>query len=102
MTSQTFVLKPILEVHLRQLYPNDIYKVFLHNDKATSYTAKITHEFFKCLQLRTGVDFINKEDIAVKAVDASSMDSFGFGYLKGRLRSRDANTTDGLWKVIQQ
>lgn len=75
-----------MEVNLRQLYPNDIYKVLLHHDKVTSQTARITKEFLKCLQLITGDDLDSDVFFVDKALDASPKDFFVFGYLKGRLK----------------
>jgi hypothetical protein len=94
-----FVLKPLLEVELPKLYPNEVYKVYLHHDKCTSHTAAFTQEYLQNLQHRTAIDFIKNEEIPVKSPDASPMDFFGFRYLKQKLSRRHATTTEGVWKL---
>ena len=95
-----YVLKPLLEKHLKSLYPNEYHKIFLHHDKATSHTCKFTQEYLKDLQHRTAMDYIVNEDIPTKSPDISPLDFYGFGYLKQRLFHRRATTENGLWKVL--
>lgn len=96
-----YVLRPILEEFVPNLYPEELHKVFLHHDKATSHTCRFTQEYLRNLQLRTAIDFIRNEDIPVKSPDASPLDFFGFGFLKQKLFDRRARTMDGVWKVLQ-
>jgi len=82
------VLKPLLEgPELRLLYGNELHKIFVHHDLATSHTSHLTTAYAEDLKSRTGITIIPKEEIPVKAPDASPMDFFGFGYLKQRLFS---------------
>jgi hypothetical protein len=54
------VLKPILEIEIPKLYPKEMHKVYVHHDKATSHTAKKTHDYLSDLNRRTGINFIKK------------------------------------------
>jgi histone-lysine N-methyltransferase SETMAR len=97
-----YVLKPIIEEHLPRLYPQDMDKVFLHHDKASSHTARKTMAYLEEISSKLGITFIKNSDIPVKSPDASPMDFFAFGYLKQRLLKRRASTRDGLWKVLRE
>ena len=44
------ILKHLLEQYLKYLYHNELYKVFVHHDKATSHTARLTREYIDNLQ----------------------------------------------------
>jgi len=96
-----YVLKPLFTVHLPRLYPNEMDKVFLHHDKATSHTANLTSSYLAKMKREVGISYISKEHIPVKAPDGSPLDFFGFGYLKQQLLKRRARTLDGIWKLAQ-
>jgi hypothetical protein len=98
------VLKPLFTIHLPCLYPNEMDKVFFHHDKATSHTATFTARYLEQLKRELGIQYLEKQDIPVKAPDASPspLDFFGFGYLKQQLSNRRAQTLDGVWKVAQE
>lgn len=96
-----YVIDPIVE-QLKVLYGPELYKVFIHFDKATSHVSKQTTDYLRNVQLRTGLEFISKETIPVKSPDASPMDFFGFGFLKQQLGKRKIKTEKGLWKVINE
>lgn len=97
-----YVLKPLFRDLLPSLYPDDMDKVFLHHDKATVHTAEFTKQYLEKIRQEAGISYIAKEDIPVKAPDASPLDFFGFGYLKQRLQSRRAKTLEGIWKVAKE
>jgi hypothetical protein len=77
-------------------------KVFFHHDKASSHTAYSTFEYIEKLKSSIGISYLEKDDIPVKAPDASPLDFYGFGYLKQQLSKRRARTLDGVWKVSQE
>ena len=97
-----YVLKPILTIHLPRLYGKDMDKVFFHHDKASSHTANLTIAFLEEMKSKFGISYLEKEDIPVKAPDASPLDFYGFGYLKQELLKRRARTLDGVWKLSQE
>jgi hypothetical protein len=74
----SYVLKPLLEIELPKLYPNDLHKVFLHHDKASSHTAIKTQEYLEDLKLRSGINYIKNSEIPIKSLDGSPLDFFGF------------------------
>ena len=82
-------------MHLPRLYPNEMDKVYFHQDKASSHTANLTTEYLVKMKSELGISFINKDEIPVKAPNRSPLDFFGFGYLKQRLSSRRDKTLDG-------
>ena len=91
-----FVLKPLFNVHLPRLYPNEMNKVFFHHDQASSHTANLTIGYLEEMKSKFGITYLEKEDIPVKAPDASPMDFFGFGYLKQKLQKRRSQTLQGV------
>lgn len=97
-----FVLRPLFTEHLPRLYPGEMDKVFFHHDKATSHTADLTTEYLDELKADIGITYLEKQDIPVKAPDASPLDFFGFGYLKQRLGQRNAKTLNGIWKAARE
>lgn len=96
-----FVLKPLLEVHLPTLYGNDLSKVVVHHDKASSHTAALTQAYARDLEARTGVKIIKNSEIPVKSPDTSPLDFFGFKYLKRRAWRRRPRTSMGLCRVLK-
>ena len=77
-------------------------KVFFHHDKASSHTADLTIDYLEELKKNIGISYLNKQEIPVKAPDASPLDFFGFGYLKQRLVKRNAKTLDRVWKLVKE
>lgn len=96
------VLKPLIHKYLPRLYGEDISKVLIHHDAASSHTARMTASYAAEVKCRTGVTLINNTDIPVKSPDVSPMDFFGFGYLKRRIFRRRAKTEKGLWKIMRK
>lgn len=92
------VLKPLIQSWLPKLYPEGLEKVFVHHDAAPSHVSKKTTDIMAALSESSGITFIQRADIPVKAPDASPLDFFGFGYLKQRLAKRRPTTLDGLRK----
>ncbi|UYV67827.1 hypothetical protein LAZ67_5002157 [Cordylochernes scorpioides] len=95
------VLKPVIE-QLKDLYPGEMDKVFLHHDKASSHTSNKTQQFLQEMKDTLGLNFIRNSDIPVKSPDASPLDFYGFGMLKQRLFNRRPKTVAGLWKAAQE
>jgi hypothetical protein len=96
------VLTPLVYKYLPQLYPNELHKVFVHHDSATSHTSTLTTNWMKKTEEELGIKFIDKSSILVKSPDASPLDFYGFGYLKQRLAKRKARTLGGLRKVAKE
>jgi hypothetical protein len=99
---QERILTPIYTAELPALYGRDALRVRVHQDKASSHTAKSTIAFFQRMEVETGIHTIPFHDIPVKSPDASPMDYCGFGLLKRRLGSRRPRTLAGLWKTCQE
>ena len=97
-----YVLRPLFTVHLPALYGREINKVFFHHDKSSSHTANLTTQYLEQLKSEIDISYISREDIPVKAPDASPLDFFGFGYLKQHLLKRRAVTLEGVWKVAKE
>ncbi|UYV70385.1 hypothetical protein LAZ67_7002806 [Cordylochernes scorpioides] len=95
------VLKPVIE-QLKDLYPGEMDKVFLHHDKASFHTSNKTQQFLQEMKDTLGLNFIRNSDIPVKSPDASPLDFYGFGMLKQRLFNRRPKTEAGLWKAAQE
>lgn len=93
-----FVLRPLIEKHLKPYFGDDLNQVTIHHDKATSHTAKYTTDFLMEMKERYGISFITKKDIPVKGCDISPMDFFGFAYLKQAIGKSRAKTSEGIWK----
>jgi hypothetical protein len=98
---QTEVLNPIFHQDIPSLYGNDVEKVWVHQDKASSHTSTSTANFLEVLHMETKINTIPFAHIPVKSPDASPMDFCAFGILKNRIRHRRPTTLDGLWKVAQ-
>ena len=77
-------------------------KVFFHQDKASSHTARATMEYLEAKKQELGLRFQPKNEIPVKGADISPMDFFGFGYLKEKLTKGCPKTLDGAWKQVQK
>ena len=92
-----YVLKPYFEKYLPVLYPNEMHKILLHHDKASSHTSKYTTQYLNKMRAKHGLNFISKEIIPVKGPDISPLDFYGFGYLKQRAKQCKATTLKGLW-----
>ena len=97
-----YVLKPILEKFVPELYPGEMQTVYLHHDKASSHTSLLTQEYLRNLQLRKATDFTHIEDIPVKSPDTSPLDFFEFGILKQTMFNRRDSTWDGIWKIEKE
>ena len=91
-----YVLKPIVNIHLLKLYPNEMHKIFWHHNKATAHTAENTQQYLRDIQTKYDITFIQNKDIPVKSPDCSPMDFFGFRFLKQKLFHRRAKTLDGV------
>ena len=99
---QDNILRPLYEQHIPHLYGQASKTVWVHQDKASSHTAKSTVQFMREMERNTGIRAIPYTDIPVKAPDASPMDFCGFGLLKRGLGRRRPRTVDGLWKACNQ
>lgn len=97
-----YVLIPLAEKVLPELYPGELDRVWVHRDGAPAHTADSTVDFMKRVSESKGIRFIAKEDIPVKSPDASPLDFFRFGYLKGKLRRRRVRTVEGLKRAAKQ
>lgn len=96
------VLKPLIEVHLPPLYGDEMSKVVIHHDQASSHMSKVTTAYAQVIKGQLGVTILAKSDIPVKSPDASPLDFFGFGHLKQRLGRRRARSLGGVWKILQE
>lgn len=103
------VLRPLVEKHLPALYPGEMHKVWVHHDGAKAHTSKKTQAFCNEVTESTGVRFIQADEIPTKSPDVAPLDFFGFGYLKGKLRSKRVRTlarlkraAQDIWKGISQ
>lgn len=96
---QTNILEPIYREEIPALYGAEASKVWIHQDKAASHTARSTVAYMKEMEKETGIHAIPYSEIPVKSPDASPMDFCGFGLLKRALGNRRPKTVDGLWKV---
>ena len=97
-----YVLKSLFTKLLPRLYKNEMSKVFFHHDKAPSHTANLTRDYLDQLKSSMGISYLEKQEIPVKAPDASPLDFYGFVYLKQQLSKRKARTLDGVWKLSQE
>lgn len=94
-----YVLHPLYTRLLPKLYtPDEIPKLFIHHDKAPSHTAKKTQDWAQKMKSKTGITLISNGEIPVKCPEASPLDFFGFGYLKGQVSLGRCRTLDGIWK----
>ena len=91
-----YVLKSLFSVQLFCLYPNEMDKVFLHHDKASSHTANLTTSYLAEMKEELGVSYISKKNKPAITQEGSPLDFFGFGYLKRRLLK--SPTLNGIWK----
>lgn len=99
---QENVLKPLFETEIPALYGPDQRKVHIHQDKASSHTARTTQDYCRRMQEQTGIQTIPYSEIPVKSPDASPMDFCGFGLLKSGLGKQRPRTLDGLWKTCKR
>ena len=60
-----YVLKQLFSVHHTRLYPNEMDKMFLHHDKASSHTANLATSYLAKMKDELGVSYISKEDLPV-------------------------------------
>lgn len=95
---QDYVLRPLIEQHLVPFFGEDINKVTIHHDKASSHVAHTTTHFLEEMIQKYGIRFLLKEDIPVKGPDISPMDFFGFGFIKQTVGRSRARTEMGVWK----
>lgn len=91
-----------MNTNLPRIYGNDLNKVVLHHDIATSHTSYKTTNFSVEIGRTYGIKIMANSEIPVKSPDISPMDFFGFGYLNHRLIRRRATTWNGVWKVLNQ
>ncbi|UYV76034.1 hypothetical protein LAZ67_13002233 [Cordylochernes scorpioides] len=87
------VLKPVIE-QLKDLYPGEMDKVFLHHDKASSHTSNKTQQFLQEMKDTLGLNFIRNSDIPVKSPDASPLDFYGFENV------RDSSSLDDVINLL--
>lgn len=99
---QRNVLDPLFHQEIPALYGNDVANVWLHQDKASSHTAKSTTAYLTQMARETGIRTIPFSSIPVKSPDASPMDFCGFGLLKQGLGNKRPRTVEGLWKACKQ
>lgn len=97
-----YVLHPLIHDFLIPHYKEDINKVIIHFDKATSHTAKLSSSYLERMKREYGISFLKKEDIPVKGADIVVMDFFAFGYLKQQLKVTRARTEAGVWKRTRE
>lgn len=91
------VLEPLVEKYLLPHFGNNIGKVTIHFDKASSHTAHFTRQYLQSINQKYGIKFLEKEDIPTKGADISPCDFFAFGYLKQRMKGNKCKTAKGLW-----
>lgn len=96
------VLKPYFERFLPALYGDELHRVFVHHDGASSHTAKYTQEYAALIKRNSGITLIPNSLIPIKSCDAAPMDFFAFGYLKKNVRLRKATTLSGFWKTCRE
>ena len=96
------VLKKIVEEELPKMCPGEMHKVFIHHDKASSHTARITEQYLQSQKEQQGIRYLKKDEIPVKGADISPMDFFGFGYIKQKLKKKRPTTLEGLWKLVRE
>lgn len=99
---QENILDPLYLQDIPALYGEDVQNVWLHQDKASSHTAKSTVAYMKRMAEQTKIRAIPFSSVPVKSPDASPMDFCGFGLLKRALGNRRPRTIPGLWKACQE
>lgn len=99
---QTNVLDPIYRQDIPRLYGTASNQVWIHQDKASSHTAKSTVAYMARMATETGIRAIPFSAIPVKSPDAAPMDYCAFGLLKRALGSRRPRTVAGLWKACNE
>ena len=97
-----YVLKPYIEQYLPKIYPNDMNKLLLHYDKASTHTSDYTTKYLENLQTKIGITFIRKKNIPVKGADISPLDFYGFGYVKQQAKRNHASSLKELWDSWNQ
>jgi hypothetical protein len=98
----TYVLQPLFDKYLPELYGKDLKNVFFHHDAASSHTSLETKRYLESVKAKHGINFISNCDIPIKGPDIAILDFFGFSYLKNQLFHRRPRTIEGFWKVCQQ
>ena len=48
------------------------------------------------------ITYLEKEDIPINCPYGSSLDFFGFGYLKQEISNRQPRTLEEIWKIAQE
>ena len=84
-----FVFKPLINKYLIPHFKEDINKVTIHHDKASSHTANRTKEFMEEMNRKHGIAFLDKKDIPVRGADISPMDFSVFVTSSRRLESQE-------------
>lgn len=97
-----YILRPLVEIELPKLYPNELSKIFIHHDKAPSHTSKKVANYAKEIKDKYGITIIENKDIPVKSPDIAPLDFFGFGYLKSSLFHYKSTSKIGLWKNAKE
>jgi len=77
---------------LQKLYPNEMGKLFIHHDAASSHTSRFTQDFMDKQSEIYGLSFIKKSEVPVKSPYGSPLDFFGIGYLKQMLSKTRASS----------
>ena len=95
-------MEPIFRTDIPQLYGNDVHKVWIHMDQASSHTARSSLAWYTRMADVTKIRVIPFSSMPVKSPDASPMDYCGFGLLKQGISKRRPTTVEGLWKLCQE
>ena len=96
------VLRPLVEVHLPELYPGELDQVWVHHDGASAHTSIKARNYIEEVTESTGITFIRKDEIPAKSPDASPLDFFGFGFLKGKLGSNFGRPEASCARGVEQ
>lgn len=89
-------LKPLIEVDIPHLYPGEEHKVVFHQDSAPAHASKKTQKYL----LESGIKFIPAEQWMGNSPDLAPMDYAINGKFKWNLFDREANTLNGLKRVM--
>jgi len=54
------VLKPLVEIYLPNLYPNELNKVFVHHDAAPEHTSRSTTDYMAKIEEEVGMSLSNE------------------------------------------
>ena len=94
------VVRPLLEVHLRRLYPGEWDKMRVDHGRDPSHPAFVSQLYALDLEERLSAKTMNNSDIPAKSPHVSPIDFFGPGYLKIKHFHGRATTQRGLWKLF--